>query len=118
MIISNSDTMKPKLKPCPFCGNPADLWKDWDDGTYEPVYCVGCTHCTIRTDWTGKQKEAVQQWNARINVPKPVNILQCHMRTHCDNFGRFTECNDVTVICDQYKGPCKTVNQGRNSPSE
>jgi hypothetical protein len=41
--------------------------------------------------------------------PTPPHIIQCHMRTHCDNFGRFTACNEVTVICDQYKGPCKQV---------
>lgn len=37
------------------------------------------------------------------------HITQCHMRTHCDNFGRYDVCNEVTVICDHYKGPCKQV---------
>lgn len=40
---------------------------------------------------------------------KSPHITSCHMRTHCDNYGRFNECNEVTVICDQYKGQCKKV---------
>lgn len=41
--------------------------------------------------------------------PKHPIITQCHMRTHCDNFGKYDACNEVTVVCNMYKGQCKVV---------
>ncbi len=41
--------------------------------------------------------------------PTPPHIIQCHMRTHCANFGLYEPCNEVTVICNRYDGPVKKV---------
>ena len=61
----------PELRPCPFCGGPADFR---DDGIEGYAYC---THCLSRTDsfysWREKnwKRDAARDWNTRV-YPKEV----------------------------------------------
>lgn len=63
--------MKTELKPCPFCGGPADFQ---DDGHIGYAYCI---HCLARTDdyysWRNKnwKEDAARDWNDRV-YPKEV----------------------------------------------
>ena len=53
-----------ELKPCPCCGHPAEIWEDCDDAGIT-FYSVGCSHCTIGTDWLYKRDDCISHWNAR-----------------------------------------------------
>lgn len=62
--------MEPELKPCPFCGGPADFR---DDGCIGYAYCI---HCLARTDdyysWRDKnwKENAARDWNDRVYPPE------------------------------------------------
>lgn len=55
--------MTSKLKPCPFCGAPAELWHSstWD---YE-VRCTGCRAKTRRHH--ENENGATMDWNRRVD---------------------------------------------------
>ena len=54
--------MTDKLKPCPFCGGEAEMLN------YSPsewlVVCPTCDGMVER--WRNTEKEAVEQWNRRV----------------------------------------------------
>ena len=58
-----------KLKPCPFCGEKAELygkcgrWKNYNVGC-----CNGKCFMQPRTDFYGDNKEeAIEAWNKRVS---------------------------------------------------
>lgn len=55
--------METKLKPCPFCGDSAELFYDISDGVWR-IECSGCW--TIMYDGMDEGEEAlVDAWNTR-----------------------------------------------------
>lgn len=52
------------IKPCPFCGGKARIYKHYLRGTY--TYSVRCQSCKAET-WLyyTDEKEAVRVWNKR-----------------------------------------------------
>ena len=65
--------MAEKLKPCPFCGGKAKLVNidaSGEQGEENPIV-VHCTQCFAKTDWFGREWEAIDAWNRRTsNVKK------------------------------------------------
>lgn len=70
--------MSDELKPCPFCGNSAQLI---DDRTAWLVECTGCkavavgrrvpeqiVEHTTGTDWKRGRQSAIKRWNTRIEA--------------------------------------------------
>ncbi len=68
-----------KLKPCPFCGGEAEIYKETPPDAYkDTVYYVGCSNideCLVVPETMGyhdKQK-AIAAWNKRAedqnNIP-------------------------------------------------
>ena len=55
-----------KIKPCPFCGNEAELWEEVYEGM--KVFSVACSYCGAGTDHFDNPKEPVKNWNKRIKV--------------------------------------------------
>lgn len=56
-----------KLKDCPCCGHVAKILEVTEEAMFPyTFYSVGCTHCTVSTDWLHKIEIAVNQWNARV----------------------------------------------------
>ena len=55
-----------ELKPCPFCGGRAHLWRT----TSRPrEYQVSCEDCVKgKTDWVKTSKAAIETWNRRAEV--------------------------------------------------
>lgn len=54
----------PKLKPCPFCGGEAAIYKN----EIMKTFCVYCTSCYGKTAALfDKENDAVEAWNRRIN---------------------------------------------------
>jgi Lar family restriction alleviation protein len=59
--------MDNELKPCPFCGGEATLWKIREtDGPYYRPYHILCG-CGGRVGWFEEKKEAIDAWNRRVN---------------------------------------------------
>lgn len=55
-----------KLKPCPFCGSPAELeykHKDFPDG--DNWLHIVCTECGESTGWYLNAESAREAWNRR-----------------------------------------------------
>ncbi len=53
-----------KLKPCPFCGGKAELYKSWWLGQY---FQVTCTKCRVTTRVGGTKKGIAAMWNRRTD---------------------------------------------------
>ena len=62
--------MSEKLKPCPFCGNKAEIngkILNWDLSSIEAAYFVRCTKCRNHSDWFDTEQDAIEAWNRRVN---------------------------------------------------
>lgn len=63
-----------KLKPCPFCGAKAELWKDLAPRTFGQKfrYMITCTEycCGVhpQTGWYSVAKRAISVWNHREKI--------------------------------------------------
>ena len=65
-----------KLKPCPFCGNEAEIYepKSYINGYYYTHgYCIRCSVCKLQfgydEDYKGSFKtpeDAAEAWNTRV----------------------------------------------------
>lgn len=53
-----------KLKPCPFCGGPAEIVNT--GRSVLNTYFVGCWWCGVRTDYEHDEEIAVDLWNRRV----------------------------------------------------
>lgn len=54
-----------KLKPCPFCGGEAGIYKrvlDWATWDYK----IACSKCRCETDIYGTKQEVIEAWNKRV----------------------------------------------------
>lgn len=71
-------TMRGELKPCPFCGSPAEL-RRYQSETTAPRYYVLCGNrerncaCSPVTWVEMSRRDAVLRWNNRYNQPIQVN---------------------------------------------
>ena len=52
-----------ELKPCPFCGGDATLWRE---GGVDRPYHILCG-CGGRVGWFETREEAIAAWNRRVN---------------------------------------------------
>ena len=52
--------MKTNIKPCPFCGNKAEI----DFFESECTWYIGCTNCTCEIQDLSEEK-AISAWNTR-----------------------------------------------------
>ena len=58
--------MNEKLKPCPFCGNEAEML-NYSENEWL-VHCPSCSGMVER--WREPDVEAIDQWNRRANDGK------------------------------------------------
>ena len=65
--------MSEELKPCPFCGEKAEI-ETWTTSTTHikyKNYRVGCYKCGIHTDWMALNEgkaSAIEAWNRRAEA--------------------------------------------------
>lgn len=65
-ITANIETT-PSLKPCPFCGAPAHLWK-WGMGAHTVIECTNYDVDIHRVSMQGDtEAEVVEAWNRRAS---------------------------------------------------
>ena len=57
--------MSEKLKPCPFCGGEAALWRFYD--LHVTNHYIGCTTCGAQTRGTDSDDLCIEVWNRRAN---------------------------------------------------
>ena len=55
--------MNEELKPCPFCGNEAEML-NYSENEWL-VHCPACSGMVER--WRETEEEAVEQWNRMVN---------------------------------------------------
>lgn len=57
------------LKPCPFCGGKANLYKEYPFDGYQresPTYTVTCSGiCAKMCSWS--REKVIEMWNRRVN---------------------------------------------------
>lgn len=58
---ANISTISYRLKPCPFCGNEANLIEH----VHKLSYRVGCLRCNIMTEFDTSPEYSVYLWNRR-----------------------------------------------------
>ena len=72
---------KPALKPCPFCGEDVDLYKDNEKGY--TVYEVDCINCdTIFKQFDKTETEAIEHWNSRPIVSGDGLMIKLEKRVY------------------------------------
>lgn len=59
-----------KLKPCPFCGAPAERGPrdDYETADGDPTYWIGCVVCNfwrMEADTAKNRKKLIEWWNRR-----------------------------------------------------
>ena len=68
--------MSEELKPCPFCGNKAELF--CTKGTED--WAVVCQHpecgCNARILYCDTKEEAIEQWNRRTSDPEKQKLVE------------------------------------------
>jgi len=65
-VTDPPDLSHDTLKPCPFCGGPAEL-KNPGYEYYSPCWCK-CTQCGAEGPTKSSELEAEEWWNKRIKV--------------------------------------------------
>lgn len=58
---------EPKLKPCPFCGGEAAMWKHEQVSYTEYRACCLKCHVTQAGMYYFSEKEAIESWNRRAD---------------------------------------------------
>ena len=59
------------LKPCPFCGGEARLYRLEMEYTYYNI--VACPDCRVWTRWFASKNDAISAWNTRAEKePAPL----------------------------------------------
>lgn len=106
------------LKPCPFCGEEAEITRSVDE--YELVCVVGCTQCSARVrvsddtvdrDGDRLEAEAVAEWNKRAGECY-CSQLREQLRKCKDNFdsigkaaiGDSLNSTAVALVCARMSG--------------
>ncbi len=51
-----------ELKPCPFCGNDAVLYEEYEGG-----WVIECKVCFVKIWRKNSKKAAIKAWNRRAN---------------------------------------------------
>ena len=51
-----------ELKPCPFCGENEQQFREGDDGDYS----VRCQYCGASGEWCSTKRMARECWNTRV----------------------------------------------------
>lgn len=77
--------MNYKLKPCPFCGGEAII-----DGCDGGVWIVICNKCDASIGCKETEREAIEEWNLRIEptfTPDELDIIARYMRQDLDGNG-------------------------------
>lgn len=54
-----------ELKPCPFCGNDAVLYEDYEGG-----WVIECKRCFVQIWRKNSKKAAIKAWNRRAKNGK------------------------------------------------
>lgn len=96
-----------ELKPCPFCGNVAAIWRDEKHG----IYTVFCTDCNAEIKVCFSREAAVDAWNNRVLPPFTPDELDAIRRMFRDRYPRARELPEIeqsiTDKCDAaLKGGC------------
>lgn len=78
-------SIRPRIKPCPFCGGEAIL-----DETNENEVFVGCCNCYALTGLYCYKQDAIDAWNRRIEptfTPDEIDVIARYMRQDFDGNG-------------------------------
>lgn len=59
--------MKPDLRPCPFCGGKAELWKAHPENPKRSAWIACMDRCAVMTKEYDTDEEAVAVWNRRVS---------------------------------------------------
>jgi Lar family restriction alleviation protein len=62
----------PKLKPCPFCGNAAEV----KQSTTQDYYYAMCSECIAFGPGSNTKSGAAKRWNDRSDAKGGVNLWQ------------------------------------------
>lgn len=70
--------MSNKLKPCPFCGGHAII-----DGCDDTLWSVICNKCDASIGYKETEREAIEEWNLRIEptfTPDELDAIRRNVR--------------------------------------
>ena len=62
----------PELKPCPFCGGAADIWRA-HEGRTAWIACMGKCVVLVSKEYLSDD-EAIAAWNRRADLAQPAQV--------------------------------------------
>jgi hypothetical protein len=87
--------MTEQLKPCPFCGDPAEF-RGWDGvKKTAPEVWVACSRCAASSDTRTGPLDAARVWNTRRAAEPPADVMEVVKNLH--DVARYLRADSLAV---------------------
>lgn len=68
--------MSEELKPCPFCGGEAEIWRAHPENPPRKAWIACMSRCAVMTKEHDTDAAAIAAWNTRASEPEMAEALE------------------------------------------